>query len=271
MPKIGDRIPVEKFRVSEINMRYGQPFGEDEEDQILIANLTAGEIVEPFIARPEDDGYGVIIGSRRFNGKVVAGAKEFVMGSDCLIKNMTDEEARESSLIENFEVLRKTPDPILRATKLKEVIELAPKGLRGCARRWGIPASTLSEWLKVLELSPKMQDVVRKGLLEYTDGLRLSRMEVEEDTQEELAQVLQDQGVEAFREELARVSEKQLKRGIPKGIYYVERIVWDKRDEADMEIYENLGKLAEAKGVKRDEYSKNVLTDHVKRRLARAT
>ena len=271
LPKIGDKIPAEKFHVSEINMRYGEPFGEAEEDQLLIANLTAGEIVEPFIARPEGDGYGVVIGSRRFNGKVAAGAKEFVVGSDCLVKDMNDEEARESSLIENFEVLRKTPDPILRAKKLKEAIELSPGGLRGSARRWGIPASTLSEWLKVLELSPKMQEAVQKGLLEYTDGVRLSRMELEEEKQEGLAEVLETEGPEAFRKELERVSEKKLKRGIPKGVYRVIRIVWDKRDEDTMEIYESLGKFAEEKGVDRDEYSKSILTDHVKRRLARAT
>lgn len=141
---------------------------------------------------------------------------------------------------------------------------------RGAARRWGIPASTLSEWLKVLDLSPKMQEVVQKGLLEYTDGVRLSRMELEQETQEELADVLQEQGAEAFREELLRVSEKKLKRGIPKGIYFVDRIVWDKREEDQMQIYESLAKFAEEKGVNRDEYSKWVLTDHVKRRLARA-
>lgn len=271
LPKIGEKIPVDRFHVSEINMRYGEPFGESEDDQLLIANLTAGDIIEPFIARPEGEGYGVVIGSRRFSGKVAAGAKEFTMGFDCLIRHMTDEEARESSLIENFEVLRKTPDPILRARKLKEAIDLSSDGLRGCAKRWGVPPSTLSEWLKVLGLSPKMQEAVQKGILEYTDGVRLSRMELEKEQQEDLAEVLEAEGTEAFRKELERVSEKQLKRGIPKGVYYVERITWDKRDEDHMQIYESLGKFAEEKGVGRDEYSRSVLTDHVKRRLARAT
>lgn len=104
--KLGNSIPVEEFHVSPLNVRFGKPFGGSEEDQLLIANLRKGKIIGPFKARPEEDSYGVVVGRRRFLAKKEAGARQFVVGVDCLIEEMTDDEAREMSLIENLEALR---------------------------------------------------------------------------------------------------------------------------------------------------------------------
>jgi ParB-like chromosome segregation protein Spo0J len=121
----------------------------------LIAQLRRGRIIGPFKARPEGDSYGVFVGRRRFLAKKEGGAKYFVVGADCLIEDVSDEEAREASLIENLEILRKEMNPITRAKTLNEVISFSAAGLRGTARRLGISASTLSPRLKVLELSPR--------------------------------------------------------------------------------------------------------------------
>ena len=176
LANIGEQIPVGRFHVSESNVRAGRPFGESGEDRALIDQLKRGKIIGPFKARPEKNGYGVAVGRRRFLAKKEVGAKFFVVGSDCLIEEMTDEEAREASLIENLSILRKDMDPITRAKRLNEIVSYSPAGLRATARRLGIPASTLSEWLKILELSPKMQEAVAKGLLCYTDALNLTKM-----------------------------------------------------------------------------------------------
>jgi ParB family chromosome partitioning protein len=263
LPKIGDRIPVEKLHVSALNVRAEEPFGEAEEDKQLIANLRRGKIIGPFKARPEGDGYGVIVGRRRFLAKKEAGAKYFVVGTDCLIEEMTDEEAREASLIENLDILRKTMNPITRAERLAEIIEFSPLGLRETARRLGISASTLSEWLKILELSPRMQEVVAKGLLGYTDALMVARMKLDEALQNELAEVVETKGVEAFKRELMRISEGKMKRGIPKAVYEVNRVVWDKRNRKEMSYYETLTKAAERKGMKVPEFIKDFLIRHI--------
>lgn len=93
------------------------------------------------------------------------GKTYFVVGEDCLINDVSDEETREASWIENLSFLRREMNPILRAKGLNEIISRSPGGLRSMARRWNIPASTLSEWLRVLELNPQMQDVVARGLM----------------------------------------------------------------------------------------------------------
>jgi len=260
--QMGDRIPVGKFRVSPLNVRAEEPFGEAEEDERLIAQLRRGKIVGPFKVRKEGDSYGVFVGRRRFLAKKEGGTKYFVVGTDCLIEEASDEAAREASLIENLEILRKKMNPITRAKILNEVISFSTSGLRSTARRLGISASTLSEWLKVLELGPKMQKALKKDLLLYTDALMIARMELGIDLQDKLAEVAEIEGPDALKKEVLRISKGKKKRGIPKGVYITMRTTFDKRYKPDVELYEKLTKLAEAKNMKLDEYCKWVLIEH---------
>lgn len=263
LPKVGNRIPVEKFHVSPLNVRADEPFGESEEDQALIANLRRGRIIGPFKARPERNGYGVVVGRRRFLAKKATEAKSFVVGVDCLIEDMGEQEAREASLVENLDALRKSMNPIARAKQLNELIAHSTSSLRATAKRLGVPASNLSDWLKMLELTEKMQDAVAKGLLGYTDALKLARLHLGKAKQDELADVLETEGPDAFWSELAKVTVGR-RRGIPRGKYIILRATFDKRYKPDLELYEKLSKLAEAKGMKVDEYCKWVLTEHAK-------
>jgi ParB family chromosome partitioning protein len=262
--EVGDRIPVEKFHVSPFNVRAEEPFGEVEEDQRLASQLRRGKIVGPFKVRAEYDGYGVFVGRRRFLAKKKAGAKYFVVGRDCLIEDISGEDAREASLIENLEILRKEMNPITRAKALNGVISFSTVGLRGTARRLGISASTLSEWLKVLELGPRMQEALAKGLLFYTDALMIARMKLGADLQDELAEVLETEGPDALKRELMRVSKSGMRRGVPKGAYLVLRATFDKRYKPDVELYEKITELAKAKNMKLNEYFKRVLTEHAR-------
>ena len=264
LPSAGEEIPVERFHVSRLNVRAGEPFGQSEEDQLLIHQLDRGKIVAAFKARPEDDGFGVFVGRRRFLARKEAGAKSFVVGSDVVIETLDEEEAKEQSLIENLKILRKEMNPITRAEKLNEIVASSPGVLKGTARRLGISPATLSEWLRILDLSPRMQEAVSSGLLYYTDALRIARMKLGTELQNTLADTLKKNGVDAFQKELERHQSKRLKRGIPKGKYVILRITWDKVYPQDMNLYEKLEKLARDKRMKIDDYSKQVLEEHVK-------
>lgn len=262
--KLGDRISVEKFHVSKMNVRAGDPFGESDEDKLLINQLRRRKIIGPFKARSEGEGYGVYVGRRRFLAKKEAGAKDFVVGVDCLIEEVSDEEAREVSLIENLEVLRREMNPVTRARALNEIIAQSTTGLRGTAGRLRLSPSTLSEWLKVLELSPKMQDAVSKGDVFYTDALEVARMKLGEDLQDELATVAADEGKEAFKRAVERIPTGQKQRGIKAGTYRVIRIMIDARSKPDMELDKEITKRAEAKNMKKDEYVKWFLRENIK-------
>ena len=211
LPKLGSRILVEKLHVSKTNVNVDEPFGESEEDKKLVANLRAGKkIVQPFKARPEGDGYGVYIGRSRFLGMKEVGAKFFVVGDDCLINNISEEEAEEDSWTENFKEFHKEMNPITRAKRLDKIV--GRWGLREYSRRSGIPPSSLSTHLSVLKLSSKMQDLLAKRVLIFTDGVMIARMKLDTKIQDRLAGVLMVDGTTAFRKECNLIIKQELRK-----------------------------------------------------------
>jgi ParB/RepB/Spo0J family partition protein len=266
LPKAGEKIPINRFFVSKTNMRVDDPFGESPEDKALIEHFKSTGIVQPFKARPEGYGYGVVVGRRRFLALKEAGVKELTVGQHVWIEEMSDEEAMDASLKENLEEFHKTPDPITRAKAISSYLERLPTGIRGLAKAWGIPHSTLSEYLKILELNPAMQEAVQKGTISFRDALAVARLGLEEKQQIELAKTAEKEGVDAFKRELARLMEGKGKRGIPAGVYIVVRSIFDKRSE-DIKYYEALQKLAQQNGLDIADYVKKVIIDHVKSAL----
>lgn len=272
-PKMGDKIPADKLHISKLNVRAEEPFGKTEEDQALIHQLRRGKIIAPFKVRPEGKGYGVFVGRRRFLAKQETGTAEFTVGKDVIVEDLDEEEAREQSLIENVEILRQEMNPMTRAKALNELVTRSPSGLRGTAIRLGISHSTLSEWLKPAELSPKLQDALEKGEIYFTDAVKLARMALPTLKQNELAEVLKKEGFEAFQSAVEASSERRFKRGIPRGVYEVDRVLWDKRNSREMRHYDTLKKTAEAKQMKIPEYIKDFVIRHideVKAELAKA-
>lgn len=257
-------ISADKIHISKTNARYGLPFGESEEDKALIYQITWGKkVVQPFKVRPENDGYGVFVGRRRFLAKCEAGYEEFTAGQDVIIEDVSEEEARRQSLIENLDLLRAGMDPMTRAHELAKLVDASPGGLRVVAGQLGIPPTTLSEYMKPLDLTLPMQEQVSKGNLTFSDALQVARMEIGEKSQEKLAVALETGGKEEFQKELGRFAEHRLKRGLPKGKYLIVRVIFDKAWDADKELYSKLGKMAEKQHVEIDEYAKAVLKVHI--------
>jgi ParB/RepB/Spo0J family partition protein len=262
LPSFGTRIPAERFHVSKLNVRVDEPFGESDEDKLLIENLRRGKTVQPFKARPEGKDFGVYVGRRRFLAKMAVGTKAFVAGQDVLIDNLTDEQAREDSLIENLTILRQEMNPLLRARKMQDLIDSNMAGLRAVARKLGIGASTLSEWTKILELTPPMQKAVEQGKIFYRDALTLAKLKPGEVQEERLAKVLDEAGRDAYVAEVQKLETGLGKKGAPIGKYLVLRVTFERAH--DMEVYDKLSKLASAKNMEPIDYVKWVLTEHIK-------
>jgi len=277
LPRVGEAVPVDRFFVSKMNVRAEEEFGVGEEDEALQAHLSTDEIVQPFIARPEDKdghfelgmgperilGYGVVVGRRRFlarRGRV----SHFVAGKDVLIQELTDEEALDKSLKENLAIFRRDLDPITRGDKLNELLSKSARSLRDWARKWNVSPSTLSDWIRVANTSPKMREALRKGIVPFFDGLQVVALKLGTETQENLGELALSEGLEAFRRELARFMAGKGKRGVPRGVYIILRTPFDKRYKPDLELFEKLRKLAEEKGKRLEEYVKEILRDYVK-------
>lgn len=276
-PKVGDKIHVGKFFVSKMNVRAEEEFGISEKDEALQAHLSTAEIVQPFIARPENKeghwkrdmdlslavGYGVIVGRRRFMAKRDR-VTHFVVGKEVIIQELADEEALDASLKENLGIFRRDLDPITRGDKLKELVGRSTRSLRGWARRWNISPSTLSDWIRVTNTSPKLRKAIRRGIIPFWDGLKVVGLKLGTELQEKLGELALSEGLEAFRKELACLTAGKGKRGVPRDVYIIVRSTFDKRSPTDLESYKKLEKLAEERKMKVADYAKQVLVEHIK-------
>jgi ParB/RepB/Spo0J family partition protein len=262
IPKSGEKVPINMFFISRTNVRVDEDFGNSDEDFMLTQHLRAKNIVQPIIARPEGSGFGVFIGRRRYLAKKKTGVKTLTVGEEVIIKDVDDKEALDESLRENIALFRKELNPIARAQSIKKLMDTKQLGLRELGRVWNVPVSNISEWLKVLELSPKMQKAVSNGTLAYTEGIRIARMNIPMDIQEKSADVLATKGFHVFQNELFKLMGKQGKRGPQAGKYFVLRLSWDKADPQEGEICERMSKLAQVTGMTVDEMAKNIIVQH---------
>jgi len=255
-----ETIPVEKIYVSPLNIRAEEDFGKSLEDEVLRKNVAQAGIIQPITVRPDDKGgYEVIIGRRRF-----LAVKDRVKALTCIVRDEWDDrEALKSSLIENMGVLRKDLDPIVRARALKRLVETSPRGLTGVAKELGIPKSTLSEFLKVLELSEKMQQKVSSGQVPFRYAIKVARLELPKEAQDYLAEVAETKGLDSFKKELVRLSEGRGKRGAPPGLLVI-RLVFDPDSADERRYFEALKKYCESKGLEVGKYVKDVLIDHIR-------
>lgn len=253
-----ETIPVKKMFVSDLNVRAEEEFGEAPEDEALRANVRKEGVKQPITVRSKGERYEVILGRRRF-----LSIKDRVKEIPCVVRDEWDDrEALKASLIENWPEFQKTLDPITRAEALNRLISMSTKDMQGVAREMKIPKSSMSEYLKVLELNPKMQEQVAAGVVPFRDAVAVARLKLGDELQDSLAEVVVSKGLEAFRNEVERLKFGR-KRGAPPGLLVV-RLVFDPRSREEKAYYETLVKLSEGKQMNVAEYCKSVLVEPLK-------
>ena len=247
-----EMIPIDKIRISDLNIRAENYFG-DEEDTELVENIGSIGILQPIIVRLVGDMYEVDVGRRRFLSAKQIGINEI----PCIVREASEEEAMDASLSEN--VFRKGVDPVTLGRAIKRRLAAGDISLSEYSRIIGKPKSTLSEWLRMNDLSQAIQNEVQSGNIPFTYALKVARMELSPEEENILADESRTGGFEAFKNALDRVKEGKEKRGAPKGLLIV-RINFG----LDSQDYKDLKQLSDAKGVDLGDYCMNILTDHIR-------
>jgi len=245
-------IPLDKIRISAFNVRAEEFFG-DEEDQAFVENVGSYGVMLPITVRPVGDMYDVYSGRRRFLAAKENGLTEI----ECIVKEVYDEEALDISLIENIH--RKNLDPVTIGRALKRRIDSTGIKPNAYAKKLGIPRSTMSEYLKMNDLSPDMQNEVQTGTVTFRDALKIARMNLPPETEKSLAKEAREDGSTSFKNTLSRITAEQEKRGAPKGLL-ITRINWGFRSKD----YNSLKRLAKGENISVSDYCHKILKEHVK-------
>jgi ParB family chromosome partitioning protein len=198
-------IKSDFLKVSSFNIRTITTTELKEEMEDLKQSIKSKGIIEPLIVRKSKNEYEVVVGQRRFLAGKKVGLKEF----PCIVKELSDQEAIEYSLIENLQ--RKDIDPLDVAEALKKLYDMMvhrePKlSIRQFAieigKQLGLSGSEVERYLSLTSLAPKVKEMVSTGNIGVKIASQLAPIEKEK--QEKVAKLLTETSTEDQAEELIK-------------------------------------------------------------------
>lgn len=151
-------LPVAKCYESETNPRgtkfEGPSFNE------LVASIKEKGVLQPVLARPRKHGgkeFEIVAGNRRFRASTVAGLTEL----PAIVKDMTDDEAREAQIIENLQ--RSDIHPLEEGEAYRQLIEQSKFDVKAVAVHVGKSESYVRDRLLLTGLIPAAKKMLRAG------------------------------------------------------------------------------------------------------------
>lgn len=157
-----ERVVVKQVPLSQIAANPDQPrkfFAESELEE-LASSIREKGVLQPILLRSVSGQpylYEIVAGERRFRASKLAGKTEI----PALIKDLTDENAREIALIEN--VQRENLNPIEEANAYKNLMECCEYELPDVARLIGKSESYIRNMLRLTALPDSVQSLVEQG------------------------------------------------------------------------------------------------------------
>jgi ParB family chromosome partitioning protein len=137
---------------------------------------------------------------------------------------------------------------------VKKLIESTNSGITGFSAKFGIPKSSISEWLSILKLPSELQQNIEKGEIASYEAIQIARKS--KYIHKKLVAAAADG---KLQEKMAEVG---VKRGAPKGLLTI-RLVFNPRRKSDQQIWERLNQKADQNGLEVADYARTVLAKHI--------
>lgn len=147
----------------------------------LAQSITNLGIIQPITLRKEGEKFEIISGERRFRASKIAGLTSI----PAYIRLVNDQELLEMALVENIQ--REDLDAIEIALTYHRLLEEIGLTQENLSQRIGKDRSTITNSIRLLRLSPDIQNAIRSGEISAGHGRAIISLE-----NEELQQVLFD-------------------------------------------------------------------------------
>lgn len=243
-------IPMKLIDVAEENVRKNQNFGADGPDRLMKEHLSRFDLLQPVVVRFDGESrrYKLLIGRRRYFALLGKGVTEI----PAVITELEGAEAEAASLFENL--IRKDLSPIEKAQMVKKLVSSTKGGITGVSAKYGLPKSTVSEWLSILSLPEILKQKIEKGEITSYEAIRIAR-------KPEIHERLVSAAAESrLQEEMQATG---VKRGAPRGLLTV-RLVFDPRKKTDKKLWDGLNQRATENGLEVSDFVRNLIAKYVK-------
>lgn len=156
-----DKGPVTTVKITMVEPNKNQPRKTFNEDSLqeLADSIKLHGVIEPLIVQDRKDHYEIIAGERRWRASKKAGLKEVPV----IIKNYTEKEIVEISLIENIQ--REDLNPIEEALAFKALLEEFNLKQDEVAERVSKSRAAVTNSLRLLKLCEPVQQMIIDDML----------------------------------------------------------------------------------------------------------
>lgn len=225
--------------INKIERNKEQPRKKFDEEALeeLAESIKQHGVLQPLLVQDRKDHYEIIAGERRWRASKKAGLKEVPV----IIKNMTEQEIVEISLIENIQ--REDLDPIEEAMAYKRLKQEFKMTDDEVASKVSKSRAAVTNSMRLLKLSPKVQQMITDDMI--TTGHARALLAIEDpEKQSQIAMDIFDQ----------KLSVREVEK-LVKNLTKPEKDKKSKKGKEDLEKYkvhfdDFAGKIAEKHGVK---------------------
>lgn len=220
------------LNITKVEPNREQPRKKFDEDALmeLADSIKQYGVLEPILVQPRGDYYEIISGERRWRAAKIAGLKEIPV----VIKNLTDQEIAEISLIENIQ--REDLNPIEEALAYKRLLEEFHLKQDELAEKVSKSRTAVTNSMRLLKLTDEVQQMVVDDMISTGHARALLGVE-DGETQYNLAQRIFD--------------EKLSVREVEKMVKNIGKPVKEKKakkiDESMQVIYSNISEKLKSK------------------------
>lgn len=212
-------------KIAQVEPSRKQPRKQFDEDALLelAESIKQFGVLQPLLVQKKEDYYEIIAGERRWRASKLAGIKEIPV----MVKDFSDQEAVEISLIENIQ--RENLNPIEEAAAYKRLMEEFHLKQDTIAERVSKSRTAVTNSMRLLKLDERVQQMLIDEML--TTGHARALLAIEDkDTQHAAA-------VKVFDEKLSvRETEKLVKEILNPHQKETEK----EKDRAQDLVYEQL-------------------------------
>lgn len=162
--QIKENDTLKNLKITEVEPNRDQPRKRFDQEALeeLAESIKEYGLIQPIVVTKKDGYYSIVAGERRWRASKIAGLTEI----PAIIREDDERVNSEISLIENMQ--REDLNPYEKALGIKTLIDTYGLSQEEVAKKLGKGRSTIANWVRVLNLEPRVLEMAKEGKI--TEG-----------------------------------------------------------------------------------------------------
>ena len=178
--QVQENDTLKNLKITEVEPNRDQPRKRFDQEALeeLAQSIKEYGLIQPIVVSKKDGYYSIVAGERRWRASKIAGLTEI----PAIIREDDERVNTEISLIENMQ--REDLNPYEKALGIRTLIDNYGLSQEIVAKKLGKSRSTVANWVRVLNLEPRVLEMVKEGKISegYCKALLMLPLEKQYDT-----------------------------------------------------------------------------------------